>query len=91
MNKAAKIYVGIAVVIAAAFLLNPSADQHRNRIKESIAERSPLAGLLGMGAITAFASNYHPLGLASYTSMHGHTISVGFLGMVFVLQPAKDL
>lgn len=75
-------------VVALAFLSNPSPEQHRNKIKEAVAERSPLAGALGLGVLTAFTSNYHPLGVASYTSANGRTISVGAFGMVWVLQPA---
>jgi hypothetical protein len=74
-----------AAVMAAAFLLNPSPERHRAKIKETIAERSPVAGMLGMGALTAFVSNYHSLGVASYTSVDGRTMSVGLLGMVFVM------
>ena len=75
---------------AAAFLLNPSPDRHREHIQETVAERSPLAGALGIGALKAFASEYHSLGVASYTTVNEHTLSVGALGMVFVLQPSKD-
>lgn len=76
------------LVVALAFVLNPSPEQHRARIKEAIAERSPLAGVLGLGAITAFVSTYHPLGVASYTTVDDRTVSIGVFGMVFVLQPA---
>lgn len=79
-----------AAVTAAAFLFNPSPEQHRARIKEAIAERSPLAGALGIGALTAFTSTYHTLGVASYTTANDRTVSVGALGMVFVLQPSQD-
>lgn len=82
--------MGAALVIAAC-ALNPSAEKHRSQIKASIAERSPIAGLLGIGALAAFASNYHSIGVASYTSIQDKTISVGFLGMVFVLDSQKDL
>lgn len=77
-------------IVVAAIALNPSAERHRNQIKESIAERSPLAGLLGVGALAAFASNYHSLGVASYTSIRDKTVSFGFLGMVFVIDSHKD-
>lgn len=90
MPQSPKFYIALAAIVAAAFLLNPTPEQHRNRIKEAIADRSPLAGLLGVGALTAFASNYHPLGVASYTTVNGHTVSIGVLGMVFVLQPTRD-
>ncbi len=75
-----------AAVTAATFLLNPSPEQHRARIRETIAERSPLAGALGMGALTAFASTYHSLGVASYTIVNERVASVGALGLVYVLQ-----
>ena len=78
-----------AAVTAAAFLLNPSAEQHRAKIKEAVAQRSPIAGALGIGALTAFTSTYHPLGIASYTTANDKTVSVGALGVVYVLQPAR--
>jgi hypothetical protein len=74
-------------LVAAAFVLNPSPEQHRAEIRNAIAERSQLAGLLGIGALTAFASTYHPLGVASYTTVNGRTVSIGAFGLVFVLQP----
>jgi hypothetical protein len=79
-----------AAVTAAAFLLNPSAEQHRAKIKEAVAQRSPIAGALGIGALTAFTSTYHPLGVASYTTANDKTVSVGALGVVYVLQPASS-
>ena len=79
-----------AAVTAAAFLLNPSPEQHRTKIREAIAERSPLAGVLGIGALTAFTSTYHPLGVASYTTVGERTVSIGAFGIVFVRQPAAE-
>lgn len=90
MIQNSKLLIAAAATLVAAIVLNPTPEQHRARIKEAIAERSPLAGFLGVGALTAFASTYHPLGLASYTTVNDHTVSIGVLGMVFVLQPAKD-
>lgn len=75
-------------VVAMAFVLNPTPEQHRAKIKEVVAERSPLAGALGLGALTAFTSTYHPLGVASYTRANERTQSVGALGIVIVLDPA---
>lgn len=79
-----------ATLTAAAFLLNPSPEQHRAKIKQAIAERSPVAGALGIGALTAFTSTYHPLGVASYTTVNDRTVSVGAFGLVVVLQPSGD-
>lgn len=74
------------VLLVLALLLNPSAERHRAQIKVRIAENSPLAGALGVGAVAAFVSHYHSLGIASYTTAGERTLSVGALGMVFVLQ-----
>lgn len=79
-----------AVVVAAAFVLNPSPEQHRTEIRQAIAERSPLAGLLGIGAITAFTSTYHSLGVASYTTVNDHVVSIGAFGLIHVRQPSYE-
>lgn len=81
--------VGAAIVVL-ALVLNPSAEKHRNRIKESFADRSPIAGVLGIGALAAFASTYHPVGVASYTTVDGKMLSIGAFGVVVVLQPSRD-
>ena len=75
-----------AAVLLLALLLNPSPERHRDKIKESVGRRSPVAGLLGLGSLAAFASNYHSLGVASYMRAGERTLSVGALGMVFVMQ-----
>ena len=82
--------VSAVVVVALSFWLNPSPEQHREQIKEAIAERSPVAGMLGLGALTAFTSTYHPLGVASYATANGRVVSIGFMGMVFVIQPEEE-
>jgi hypothetical protein len=57
----------VAGLLAAAMALNPSADKHRSRIKESIAERSQVEKVLEMG---------------SYTTVNGKVASVGAFGLV---------
>jgi hypothetical protein len=90
MTRAAIVSAVVAsAVTAAAFVFNPSPEQHRARIKEAIAKRSPLEAAVGIGALTAFASTYHQLGVISYTTVKDRTVSVGALGMVFVLDPPK--
>ncbi|WP_284615366.1 hypothetical protein [Aquabacterium humicola] len=83
-----------AVLTAAAFVLaivlNPSAEQHRQAIRAATAERSPLAGALGVGALTAFASNYRSWGVASYTTINGKTVSYGAFGVVHVVPPSEQ-
>jgi hypothetical protein len=78
--------IAVAGAFALAFALNPSAEKHRAKIKEVIAERSPVAGALGVGALTAFASTYHSVGIASYTTAGERTVSFGVFGMVFVTE-----
>lgn len=75
----------LAGVLLLAVVLNPSPERHRQRIREAIGERSQVAQVFGLGALAAFASNYHSVGVASYTTAGDRTLSVGFLGMVFVL------
>lgn len=85
MSKVASIVV-TAGVIALAFVLNPSPEKHREKIKEVIAERSQVERLLGIGVLTSFVSKYHSLGLASYTTVDEKLTSVGAFGMVYVTQ-----
>ena len=80
-----------ACVFVAAIALNPSPDAHREKIRQVTAERSPVAGALGLGALKAFVSNYHSIGVASYTTANERVLSWGFLGMVFVADtPASN-
>ena len=76
--------------MAAAVVLNPSPERHREKIRAAVAQRSPLAGALGVGALAAFVSTYHSLGVVSYTTVKDRTLSIGLLGMVFVLEPGQD-
>ena len=78
--------IGVLSVLVLALALNPSAEQHRAQIKAAIAERSPIAGALGIGSLTAFTSTYHSLGVASYTTANDKTVSVGAFGVVVVTQ-----
>jgi len=83
MSKPATLIVAVAAVILAV-VLNPSADRHREKIKEAIAERSQLEKLLGIGQLTSFASRYNSLGVASYTTVNDKVTSIGAFGIVFV-------
>ena len=91
MPKSRVVTVVVLLALAGvAFFSNPSAATHRARIKAQVADRSPVAGLLGVGALAAFASTYHPLGVASYTTANDRVLSIGAFGMVFVLLPWED-
>lgn len=85
-TKPLTLAIVLVAVLLLAVVLNPSPERHRARIKETIGERSPVARLLGVGSLAAFASSYHSLGVASYTTAGDRTLSFGALGMVFVTQ-----
>lgn len=89
MKRTATPFAVLAALLVLAFVLNPSPERHREKIKAAIAERSPLAGALGLGAMAAFVSNYHSLGIASYTTAGERTLSWGAFGMVFVADQGK--
>lgn len=78
--------IAITVTAVVAVALNPTPEQHRAKIKTVISERSPMAGLLGLGSLAAFASAYHSVGVASYTVVNERTVSIGAFGAVFILQ-----
>ena len=78
--------IAVAVTAVVAVALNPTPEQHRAKIKTVISERSPMAGLLGLGSLAAFASAYHSVGVASYTVVNDRTVSIGAFGVVFVVQ-----
>lgn len=80
-------FIAGALTVALAVFLNPSPERHRASIKARIAERSQLAAVLHLGDLMAFVSSYHSLGVASYTTANDRILSVGALGMVFVLEP----
>ena len=77
--------IATAGVIALAFALNPSPEKHRGTIKKVIAERSQIERVLGIGHLTSFVSQYHSLGIGSYTTVNDKLTSAGTFGMVFVL------
>jgi hypothetical protein len=87
MSKTLIFAIVAAALVALAFLLNPSPERHRDRIKEAIGERSPIAGALGLGALAAFTSSYHSRGVASYTTVDDETVSIGAFGIVYVTEP----
>lgn len=83
MSKITPFIVG-AITIVLAVVLNPSAEKHREKIREAIAERSQLERVLGIGHLTSFASRYHSFGVGSYTTVNDKVTSIGAFGMVFV-------
>ncbi|HJV51277.1 MAG TPA: hypothetical protein VJ652_07455 [Noviherbaspirillum sp.] len=85
MPKKISALLAAVAVVALALLLNPSPEKHRTKIKQAIAQRSPLAGALGVGVMTAFVSTYHSLGVLSYTEVDNRLITLGAFGGVFLV------
>lgn len=81
--------VAAIALVGLAIAFNPSPEKHREKIREAIAERSPLAGILGIGSLTAFVSSYHSLGVASYTVVNDRTVTVGAFGMVVFVEQER--
>lgn len=79
-----KVLIPIVVVSVVAFIANPGPDTHREKLKSEIAARSQLAALLRLGNLAAFVSEYHTLGLASYSTVNGRAVSYGAFGLVYV-------
>ena len=73
------------VTLALMLLLNPSADRHRNTIRDTVNARSPFEQALGVGQLKAFMASYESLGVVSWTRAGDETLSVGLLGLVFVV------
>jgi hypothetical protein len=82
-------FVG-ALTVALAVAFNPSPERHRAGIKDHLAQRSQLAAALRLGDLAAFVSNYHSLGVGSYTTANDRILSFGALGMVFVLEQRTE-
>lgn len=89
MRLLLRLVVVLLAVVGAASLLNPSPDAHRARLKAAVAERSALASLLRLGDLTAFASRYHSVVVASYTTLDDEVLSVGAFGVVWVRSPSE--
>jgi hypothetical protein len=80
--------LSLLVVLAIAILLavtNPSAETHRKTIASEFAAERPLAGAVGLGALTAQLPEYHSAVLGSYTTAGDELTSIGLLGMVWVV------
>jgi len=77
--------VALAVTILLA-VTNPSADTMADEYKA----KSPLAGAVGLGTLTAQLPEYHSAVLGSYTTAGEETTSIGLLGMVWVVDANAD-
>ncbi len=87
-KRALSLIIALLVIVVLAMALNPSGERHRTALREAVAERSPIAGALGLGALTSLATEYHSIGIASYTMFNDHVMTVGAMGLVHVVRSA---
>ena len=87
MSKRTLTYIVIALAtVVLSMALNPSGERHRTALREAVSERSPIAGALGLGALTSLVTEYHSIGIASYTVLDDHVMTVGAMGLVHVVR-----
>ena len=84
MRRLTATAAGLLLVLAIAFVSNPGAERHQAAIKAAVAERSPVAGALGIGALAALTSTYRSWGVASTTMLNDRTVTIGAFGWVHV-------
>lgn len=90
MSKKSLIFIIVFLVaLIAVMALNPSEAKHRAAIRAAVAEQSPIAGALGLGALRAMTVEYHSYGVFSYTTFDDSVISTGALGLVHVRKEAS--
>jgi hypothetical protein len=85
--------LGILVVLGIAILLavtNPSVEAHRDAIARDFAQGRPLAGAVGLGALSAQLPEYQSAVFGSYTTAGDAIRSIGVLGMVWVVDIEAD-
>jgi hypothetical protein len=84
MRNLVKTFIALLAVLVIAIASNPGPDAHRAKIKEAIAARNQIAALLRLGDLTAFASSYRSVVVASYTMAGDRLLSIGAFGIVYV-------
>ena len=89
-KKSLLLIIVFLLALIAAMALNPSDAKHRASIRAAVAERSPIAGALGLGALRALTVDYHSYGIFSYTTFDDYVISAGALGIVHVNKEAPS-
>ena len=86
MLKSLMSLVVVLMLVALAAVTNPSPDRHRAQLESTLSERSLLSKALNLGALAAFAANYHSLGVASYTKVNEKVATVGAFGLIYVVE-----
>lgn len=84
LSKKARDFIALLIILLLAALSNPGKARHDAAVREKVAAQSPVASLFGVGRLTTWVSQYHSLGVVSYTTLDGKLISVGAFGMISV-------
>jgi hypothetical protein len=79
----------LVVLLLLAILLavtNPSEEAHREAMAGTYRQEHPVAGAVGVGALSAAAPEYVSFVLGSYTHLGDEVTSIGVAGMVFPIE-----
>jgi hypothetical protein len=78
----------IAVMLAVLILVlsNPSKEQHRDAFRGAVRRELPLASLLGAGRVASWLTDYHSLGVASFSTLDGSVVTFGAFGIVWAAE-----
>jgi hypothetical protein len=81
--------LGLVIGLFVAVLLavtNPTPEAHRKALASEYDHERPVAGAIGLGAVSAAPPEYHSFVLGSYTTEGQDEItSIGLLGVVFTM------
>ncbi|MFK7932631.1 MAG: hypothetical protein AB8G22_03925 [Saprospiraceae bacterium] len=74
----------ILIVLGAMVVLNPTEDQHKDKINAQVKSDKPLIGSIGGGKLLGALTSYNYYYLFSTTDLEGDQVSFGVLGIVVV-------
>lgn len=86
----------LTVIAVSSFLViagaatNPSAEEHRSRIKKAV-ETRVFMELFGVGALGTSKVSYKDYTIASTTSFDGDVITIGVAGQVFLAGETEEM
>lgn len=81
--------LGVIVTLLVVILLvltNPTEQAHRHAISQEYGHERPLAGAVGLGAVSASIVEYRSILIGSYTFENETLTSIGALGMVWPVE-----
>lgn len=76
-----------ALILILAFVLNPSEEQHRAKIREAVEQQHPISKYFGLSQLAALDVRYQSFGFMSLTTRGGRNITLGMYGYVHLFNP----